>query len=105
MNTYKTETLSEKLNELSKKGYTDDFKAGETSIKGVYSEKEYSPEELKITDSFRFEGATNPSDEATLLVIEASDGTKGTLTITNNYQSNQNAEMVRKIERVEKSKK
>ncbi|NJN26534.1 MAG: phosphoribosylpyrophosphate synthetase [Cyclobacteriaceae bacterium] len=90
-------TLSQVSNKLVKKGYTDDFKAGEHSIKAVYGKKEYKPHELKIVHTYRFEGMTNPSDQSVLFAIEANDGVKGTLTMAYNYESEQNEELIKQI--------
>ena len=39
--------------------------------------KTYHPEELKIIKTYRFEGASDPSDSSILYIIEATDGLKG----------------------------
>jgi hypothetical protein len=39
--------------------------------------KNYQPEELEIIKTFRFEGASDPSDSEILYLIEANDGLTG----------------------------
>jgi hypothetical protein len=39
--------------------------------------KNYRPEELEILKTFRFEGASNPSDSEILYIIRAKDGLTG----------------------------
>jgi len=41
--------------------------------------KVYAPGDVKVIDFFRFEGQSDPADNAILYVIETSDGVKGTL--------------------------
>lgn len=48
---------------------TEGFTAG----KGKY----YTPEELKIIKTFRFEGDSNPDDSSIIYLIEANDGLIG----------------------------
>ena len=91
-------TLSEVVNYLTQKeGYKEDFEADESSIKALYSKKEYNPDELLIIDSYRFEVMTAPADESTVFAIEAKDGTKGTLVISYGASTAQNEELIRQI--------
>jgi hypothetical protein len=39
--------------------------------------KTYQPEELEVLKTFRFEGASNPSDSEIIYIIRASDGMTG----------------------------
>lgn len=39
--------------------------------------KYYTPEELKIIKTFRFEGESDPSDSSIIYVLEANDGLTG----------------------------
>jgi hypothetical protein len=73
-------TLSACLNKALKDGYTTNFKVVEEGLQSLETEKLYQPDEVHIADFFRFEGDSNPSDNAILYLIETNDGTKGTLT-------------------------
>ncbi len=97
MDKHSFDTLSEAVNTLTKEGYIEDFEAGYNCIKALYSKKEYQPHELKITASYRFEGMTNPEDQATVFTIEATDGIKGTLVMSYSAEHNQNEELIKKI--------
>jgi len=49
---------------------------------GLFSytrEKNYRPEEICIINFYRFEGQSDPADNAILYVIETNDGSKGTI--------------------------
>jgi hypothetical protein len=67
------------LNHMVSEGYAEDFKVTPLGLESVESGKHYQPEEVRIVSFFRFEGESNPDDNAILYVIETADGTKGTL--------------------------
>ncbi|MHA7863755.1 phosphoribosylpyrophosphate synthetase [Flagellimonas marinaquae] len=91
-------TLSEAINTLTQEdGYKENFEADETCIKALYSKKEYQPSDLKIIDSYRFEGMTNPGDQSTVFAIEAKDGTKGTMVMSYSATTGQNEELIKQI--------
>ena len=93
----KLDTLVETIEALKKDGYTDDFKAEDNEIIGLYSKKKFQPDDLTIVQTFRFEGASNPSDMTDLYVIEANDGTKGTMAMAYGPHQSQNIELVKQI--------
>lgn len=97
MNKHSFDTLSQAVNTLTEEGFKEDFEADESCIKALYSKKEYQPNELKIIDSYRFEGMTNPSDESVVFTIEANDGTKGTLVMSYGASTAQNEELIQQI--------
>jgi hypothetical protein len=72
-------TLATCVNKLVLDGYTEDFKASENGLLSLKNEKIYSPEEVRIVNFFRFEGASDPADNSILYAIETNDGVKGTL--------------------------
>ncbi|HEV8283922.1 MAG TPA: hypothetical protein VGQ09_06415 [Chitinophagaceae bacterium] len=75
-------TLASCLNKIIKDGYTENFKVTEDGLhlQSLETEKLYKPEDIQITNFFRFEGASDPSDSAILYVIETNGGAKGSLT-------------------------
>ena len=91
------DTLSLAVNSLTKEGFTENFQAEETAIKALYSKKEYNPNELKIVKTFRFDGMTNPQDDAVVFALEATDGTKGTLVMSYSAEHNQNLELIKQV--------
>ncbi len=93
----KLDTLTETIEALKKDGYTDDFKAEEEAIVALYSKKEFQPDDLTIVQTFRFEGVTNPSDMTDLYVIEATDGTRGTMAMSYGPHQSQNVELIKQI--------
>jgi hypothetical protein len=73
-------TLAFCINKAVGDGYTQNFKITEEGLQSLETEKNYSPEEVHISNFFRFEGHSDPSESAILYVIETDDGAKGTLT-------------------------
>jgi hypothetical protein len=72
-------TYSQVLNKLPSKGYGRELnitRAGATFDEG---EKIYTPEQLKIVKSYRFEGDSDPSDMAVIYLIHSDTEEKGFL--------------------------
>ncbi|WP_291857000.1 phosphoribosylpyrophosphate synthetase [Marinilabilia sp.] len=91
------ETLSEAINALIKKGFTENFRATEEYIEALNSKKRFEPADLKILETYRFEGPTDPADEMICFAIEANDGIKGTLVMSYSSEHSQSIETIRKI--------
>lgn len=72
-------SLSSCLNKMIQDGYSADFKATDEGLYNLGTHKVYYPSDVKVVNFFRFEGPSNPEDNAILYVIETSDGEKGTL--------------------------
>ncbi len=73
-------TLSGCMNKLIREGYTDELKPADNGMISVSSKKLYKPEDVKIVNFYRFEGASNPDDSAILYAIETNDGVKAMIT-------------------------
>ena len=70
-------TVSEAIEKLRKQGFTTDFNLEENCI--VCNHTKYEADDFEIVDVYRYEGNTDPADEATVYAIESKDGTKGIL--------------------------
>ena len=77
MRTY--DTLTEALNDLKERGYTEDFSLRPYCLECKAKEIEIHPENFVVDEFYRFEGMTNPDDNSVLFAITSSDGLKGTL--------------------------
>jgi hypothetical protein len=66
------ETVSEALEQLREKGFTEDFNLIEDA-------ENFNPDDYAIVDVYRYEGITDPADEAAVYAIESTDGKKGVL--------------------------
>lgn len=67
---YHYATVSKALEELNEKGYTVDFNIQESKIIN-------NPNDFKIEHIYRYEGETDPGDEAMVFGIVSSSGEKG----------------------------
>ena len=77
-----TETLSQAVDRLTAQGYTDDFRAEPEGMRAVVAGILYQPESLVVEEVARFEGITDPADEAIVLALHSrEDGIKGTYTV------------------------
>jgi len=76
--TYMTD-LQKCLNKLENKGFTDQYKVEDGMLHCLDNDKRYTPQEVKAVNFYRFEGISNPDDEAVLYAIETEDGRKGSL--------------------------
>jgi hypothetical protein len=77
--TEKMPTLSEKINVALQQGYTENFKIGARGLTDEMGDKYYAASEIHIPNFHRFEGYSDPQDNAILYWIETSDGRKGIL--------------------------
>lgn len=69
------DTLFVALNSLKERGFTKDFNIAFDKLICTDSNECLNPHEFRIIETYRFEGETNPSDEAVLYAIESIDGT------------------------------
>jgi hypothetical protein len=67
---YHYATVSKALEELREKGFTVDFNTQENRIIG-------SPHDFEIVHVYRYEGESDPGDEAMVFGIKSSTGEKG----------------------------
>lgn len=93
---YNYETVSEATTALKKRGFTLDFNLSENCI--VCNEDKFNPEDFEITEVYRFEGNTDPADEAVVYAIESNRGHKGVLVSGYGISAEgMSAEMARKL--------
>ena len=74
---YAYDTVSQAVNELRARGYTMDFNLQENCI--ICNQQKFNPEDFKIAEVYRFEGDSDPADEAIVYAIESKNGLKGVL--------------------------
>jgi hypothetical protein len=72
-------TLTLCLQKIVSDGYINDFSYVDDGLMMHQTKKLYKPEEIKVINTLRFEGNSDPDDNAVLYLIETSDGMKGTL--------------------------
>jgi len=93
------DTVTEAVNDLVKRGYTENFVTHESGIH--HPEKNYSlsPDDFQIDEIYRFEGDTDPADETIVYAISSlHDDTKGILVNAYGmYSDSLSNEMVAKL--------
>lgn len=71
------DTVSEALSDLKKRGFAYDFNIKGGKMACPVLNTEYDQGQLQILETYRFEGPSDPADEAVVFGLEASDGVKG----------------------------
>lgn len=76
---YAYDTVSQAVNGLKERGYSVDFNLEYDCIVCHKTPVSLMPNEFEITEVYRFEGNTDPADEAVVYAIESKHGQKGVL--------------------------
>src|SRR5215510_6296912 len=93
---YAYDTVTAAVNGLKQRGYTKDFNLEENCI--VCHEDRYNPEDFEITEVYRYEGNSDPADEAVVYAIEGRDGEKGVLVSGyGTYADDVSEDMIKKL--------
>ena len=71
------DTVSEAINGLKKRGFGVDFNLEENCI--VCHADKFDVKDFEIVEVYRFEGDSDPSDQAVVYAIESLNGMKGVL--------------------------
>ncbi len=70
-------TVSEALEKLRQQGFTVDFNLAENLER--FKNGNFDPADFEVVDAYRYEGDSDPGDEATVYAIESKSGIKGVL--------------------------
>ncbi len=73
------DTVSEATNGLKQRGYSIDFNLEFDCISDHRAAVSLKPAEFEITEVYRFEGNSDPADEAVVYAIESKHGHRGVL--------------------------
>jgi hypothetical protein len=74
---YVYDTVTEAVEGLKQRGYGLDFNLEENYI--ACKEAKFHPQDFEIVEVYRFEGNSDPGDEAVVYAIESNKGDKGVL--------------------------
>ncbi len=93
-------TVSQTLNMLRLDyGYEEDFNLLDEKLKTPGEREEFLSQDFVVDEVYRFEGPSNPGDEATIYAITTSKGRKGVLLDGYNYTSGQvSEELLQKLD-------
>jgi hypothetical protein len=75
MHTY--DTVSEATRGLKERGFVLDFNLDENCL--ICHGEKYNTDDFEIVEVYRFEGNSDPADEAVVYAIESREGKKGIL--------------------------
>jgi hypothetical protein len=70
-------TVSEAITKLREQGFTTDFNLEENCL--ICQTGKFEPHEFEIVDVYRYEGDSDPGDEAAVYAIQSASGVKGIL--------------------------
>lgn len=96
-------SLTSCLNKMMNDGYTENFKLTESGLESSTRQYNYKPEEIKVVNFFRFEGESDPGNNAIIYIIETTDGIKGTL--VDSYGVNNDSRLSNFLQDVDLKKK
>jgi len=71
------DTVTQAVEGLKERGYSLDFNLAENCL--ICQGRKFNVEDFSIVEFHRFEGDSDPSDEAVVYAIESLDGKKGVL--------------------------
>jgi hypothetical protein len=74
---YTYDTVSQAISGLKERGFSVDFNLEENCL--VCNQGKFDVKDFEIVEFYRFEGDSNPSDEAVIYGIESLNGMKGVL--------------------------
>ena len=74
---YTYDTVTEAIKGLKDRGFTVDFNLLENCL--VCNDTRFDVDDFEIVEFYRFEGDSDPSDEAVVYAIESVNGIKGVL--------------------------
>jgi hypothetical protein len=90
------DTITEAVRGLKERGYTKDFNLRENCV--VCNDEKYHPEDFEIVEVYRFEGETDPADEAVVYAITSNKGDRGVLVSGYGISADEmSAEMAKKL--------
>lgn len=99
----KMKTMSECLASVEKQGFIESFKVDDDTLVCLRTEKKYAPAHVRILNFYRFEGHSNPDDNAILYAIETNDGTRGTIADAYGMYSDADTyEFIKKVQEISK---
>lgn len=93
---YVYDTVSAAVNGLKTRGYETDFNLSENCL--ICHGDKYDVNDFEIVEVYRFEGNTDPADEAVVYAVESHNGKKGVLvTGYGTSAEGMSAEMAKKL--------
>ncbi len=96
MQTYTT--VSEAVEGLHARGYREDFSLSPDFISCAALDLKLHPADFEVNETHRFEGETDPADEAVVYAISSHQGVRGVMVNAyGTYAESISAELVKKL--------
>jgi len=76
------QSVAEVVDRLTRAGYRDQFRAEGSELRAIEEGCAHPPRELVVEAFERFEGTTDPGDEAIVFALVCRHGVRGTWTVT-----------------------
>lgn len=73
-------TVTEAMEAMRKKGFELNFSLGEGKL--ICDDKKFDLQNFEIADIYRYEGNTDPGDEAIVYALQAKDGSEKGILVT-----------------------
>ena len=73
------ESLADALDDLGKRGYEDDFEPPSNCLYCNNLDLRLNEEEFHVDEVYRFQGDSNPDDNAVVYALTSPTGVKGTI--------------------------
>ncbi|GIV31213.1 MAG: hypothetical protein KatS3mg029_0564 [Saprospiraceae bacterium] len=97
-------TLVECIEDLRKRGYVHDFHLQASCIRCNEKDIDLKPDTFEIVEVHRFEGFSDPDDNAVIYAVESKDGLKGLIVDAYGpYAQELDFEMAEKLRRAPKA--
>lgn len=95
------DTVSQTLQRLDAAGFVDDLVAVDGGLRSVATHQQFRPTDVVVVEVVRFEGMSDPDDEAIVFALASPDGTPlGTYTAAYGPDANgANAEVITHLSR------
>jgi hypothetical protein len=71
-------SLTEAIQDLTKRGFTAQFKFLDQAFQDVKTGKIFNAEDLTIVERYGFQGTSDLDDTSVVYALESEDGTRGT---------------------------
>ena len=95
---YAYDTITEAVTDLKKRGYTYDFNIRDNRLTCDHLTDHFGHEDFEIKEVYRFEGPSDPADEAVIYAIEAPSGALGILVNGyGTYADDKNTEFLKQL--------
>ncbi|MCY7353109.1 MAG: phosphoribosylpyrophosphate synthetase [Cytophagaceae bacterium] len=95
---YNYNTVSEAVQGLSARGFTESFSLENDHLSSAALNLRLHPDHFEVIETHRFEGDTDPADEAVVYAIASKNGLKGVMVNAYGpYADSISAELIKKL--------